>query len=259
MFTWGVAAAFAASCDGKSPELCTGNEDEDQDGLIDCGDSDCWVAGGICQEDCRTVFDEDGDGFEGCGDSDCWTSEGLCPEDCDSGEDEDADGDVDCDDADCWVSTSRCDEVCDSAADEDADGLVSCEDPDCWTAEDACPEICGGGDDEDLDGDVDCADEDCFAELFCTPLYGADIRPIFMQHCFGASGACHSNTNRLGGLSVENYDDMLLPSNYCSGATKAVCTLFRILEPTMPEDCLGCVAADQVALVQRWVDGGTPP
>ena len=255
---WGVLAALAVSCDGKSPELCSGNEDEDRDGQIDCADSDCWVPGGSCVEDCATVFDEDGDGADGCDDSDCWGT-GLCPEDCDSGEDEDGDGAVDCDDSDCWVAEERCPEVCDSDGDEDADGLVSCADPDCWLHENACPEICGGGDDEDLDGAVDCDDPDCFEELFCVPTYDPDIRPIFMTHCFGPNGACHSDSVRLGGMSVETYADMLLPSTYCPGETKGACSLFRILEPTMPENCLGCVPDAQVSLIERWVDGGMSP
>ncbi len=259
LFLWGLAVSLAGSCDGKSPELCTGNEDEDLDGRIDCEDPDCWVAGGICREDCSTVFDEDGDGADGCDDSDCWTQQALCAEDCDSGEDEDADGAIDCADADCWVAEERCPEVCDSQADEDADGAVSCADSDCWLFEDACPEICGGGDDEDLDGTVDCADTDCFDEVFCAPLYGADIRPVFLEHCLGALSACHGDTSRLGGLSVESYGDMQLPSNYCAGESKGVCCLLRILEPSMPENCLGCLPADQVALIARWVDAGTPP
>jgi hypothetical protein len=259
VFLWGLFVAFAVGCEGKSPELCSGGEDEDRDGQIDCADSDCWVPGGPCAENCSTVFDEDGDGADGCEDSDCWLVENDCPEDCDGGEDEDADGAVDCEDSDCWVAEERCPEICDSGADEDADGAVDCEDSECWLAENDCPEICGGGDDEDVDGLVDCDDEDCFAEVFCVPLYDPDVRPIFMTHCLGPASDCHSEATRLGGLSVESYDDFLLPANYCPGLTKGECSLFRILEPTMPQNCLGCLSDAEESLVQRWVDGGLPP
>lgn len=259
MISWGVALVWAVSCDGKSPELCQSGEDEDGDGQSDCADSDCWVAGGLCREVCTSVFDEDGDGFDGCDDPDCWAEGNDCPEDCDTEDDEDADGAVGCADSDCWVASERCPEICDSAFDEDADGAVSCADSDCWTEEAGCPEICGGGADEDVDGLTDCDDEDCHAEIFCIPTFAADTQPIFLEHCYGAGGACHSDANRLGGLSFESYDDILLPSNYCAGENKGTCTILRILEPSMPEDCLGCVPADQVALIQRWVDGGLSP
>ncbi len=256
---WGLALSLALSCDATSAELCQSGEDEDGDGRVDCADSDCWVLGGPCAEVCTSVFDEDGDGYDGCDDPDCWTADGACQEVCDSGEDEDGDGAVDCDDSDCWVASARCVEICDSPFDEDGDGDVSCADSDCWTVENGCPELCGGGEDEDLDGLVDCADSDCFDEELCVPTFARDTQPILLAHCSGAGGACHTDDNRLGGLSFERFDDILLPSSYCAGETKGACSIFRILEPSMPENCLGCVPAADVAILERWLEGGLRP
>lgn len=56
---------------------CSDGIDNDQDGLLDCEDADCWGATG-CTEDCTTPDDEDQDGWAGCGDADCWGT-GECP------------------------------------------------------------------------------------------------------------------------------------------------------------------------------------
>ena len=79
-----------------------------------------------------------------------------------------------------------------------------------------------------------------------------------IQHCVGGGGACHSTENALGGLSVESYEDLPKPSLYCPGETKGWCSLFRILEPTMPQDCLGCVPLADIEILERWVAAGIP-
>jgi hypothetical protein len=256
---WIGLAAIAVGCEGKSAELCDGGEDEDRDGQADCADSDCWVAGGRCPEDCATIFDEDGDGFDACEDSDCWLPGGACDEDCGTDGDEDADGLVRCDDPDCWVEGGECEQLCDGSGDQDGDGLVACDDADCWVAGGGCSEACEGGFDEDADLAIDCDDDDCLRATACIPSFAGDTQPIFVTHCSGENGECHTDAMPAGGLSFDSYDDMTLPSLYCAGMTKAECSLFRILEPSMPQDCLGCVPAADVAVIERWVEAGYPP
>ena len=255
-----MAVVVIASCDsGPSTEVCSGGEDEDQDTLIDCDDDDCWVASGSCSEACDTVFDEDGDGMDGCEDPDCWIEGGICPEECDEEGDEDGDGAAECADSDCWVAPSRCDEVCDAGGnDEDGDGAVDCDDDDCWRPDSGCSELCEGGNDEDGDGTVDCDDSDCDTAMVCIPTFLRDTQPILLEHCAGYMGMCHTDLMPLGGLSFDSYDDMTLPSLYCNGMNKAQCSLFRILEPTMPMDCLGCVPQPDIDVIQEWVDAGDP-
>jgi hypothetical protein len=257
---WLCGALVGVSCDGKSPELCDGGEDEDQDGQADCADSDCWVPGGPCPEDCATIFDEDGDGMDACEDPDCWIA-GVCEEECRSDGDEDADGLEACDDEDCWTADNGCEQLCSGDGDQDGDGLVVCEDPDCWIAGAGCPEVCDTGYDEDGDLLTDCDDDDCDGAVACIPTFGGDTQPIFLEHCSGKNNECHAGKMPAGGLSFESYADMPLSSIYCDDAmlTKAECSLFRILEPSMPQDCLGCVPQAAIDVIARWVDAGFPP
>jgi hypothetical protein len=266
---WAAGAGLAlagpvAGCDGKEPEICTSTEDEDQDGRIGCNDDDCWVQGGVCPEVCDTIFDEDGDGVDGCDDSDCWLAGGPCPEECESDFDEDGDGNVACEDDDCWFEGGPCPEVCPVLGqadpdDEDGDGTTGCDDPDCWLPDGGCAERCDTEFDEDADGAVGCMDDDCLMDPFCVPSFQEDVQPVFLEHCWGQDGACHSDLSNLGGLSFDGYDDMPLPSNYCgSRVTKGACALFRILEPSMPQNCLGCVPQEDIDVIQAWVEGGIP-
>jgi hypothetical protein len=260
----GSVSLYAGCGPGKSLEVCTSNEDEDQDGRASCDDDDCWVQGGVCAEVCDTIFDEDGDGAEGCDDSDCWVAGNGCEEICDSDFDEDGDGAVACADDDCWIDDGVCVELCPAPdtmddADEDGDGVTGCDDPDCWLPDGGCPERCDTEFDEDADGTTSCSDSDCIADPICIPTFGDDVQPILLEHCSGDAGACHSDLMALGGLSFDSYTDMALASNYCGpSVTKAACSLLRILEPSMPQDCLGCVPQVDVDVIQAWVDGGIP-
>lgn len=61
-----------ASC-APVEEFCQDGIDDDEDGLVDCSDSDC-AADPVCQsvvEDCQNGIDDDGDGLPDCSDSDC--------------------------------------------------------------------------------------------------------------------------------------------------------------------------------------------
>jgi hypothetical protein len=249
-----LALCVGPGC-GTTTEDCATNEDEDGDGDAGCADHECWVPGGSCPEVCTSQFDEDADGFFGCFDSDCWVNGGVCQENCESDSDEDADGLVSCLDSDCWVLGSGCAETCDGGNDEDGDGDVDCADSDCWLGG-VCEEACEGGDDEDGDGDVDCDDADCVSALSCAPTFSGDTQSIFMEHC---AANCHTAGFNLGQLSFDSYDDMSLNSYYCPGETKAACSLFRILEPSMPQNCLNCLPQTQIDVLQAWVDAGIPP
>lgn len=70
-----------------SAEVCDNREDDDDDGSVDCADSDCLgIAGCVIvaegegegelprrEDDCEDGSDDDGDTFVDCGDSDCAT------------------------------------------------------------------------------------------------------------------------------------------------------------------------------------------
>ena len=250
-----ITCAFGACGPGEPPpEVCSSPLDEDGDGVSGCSDPDCWIAGGSCVEACATQFDEDGDGQAACADSDCWVDGGECAEVCDSDEDEDGDGAAGCDDSDCWGATGNCPEVCETDNDEDGDGNGGCEDSECWVEGGACAEKCTGGNDEDVDGTVDCEDPDCRLDKACAPTFTGEIQALFLQHC----GKCHSGDEPAATLNFELYANMKEPSNYCTGQTRGECALFRILEPSMPQDCPGCVPKADVDQIAYWIEAGMP-
>jgi hypothetical protein len=155
-------------------EACDDAIDNDEDGDVDCDDSEC-VRTPQCftpSEDCSNGADDDGDGSADCSDTDCAPFP-VCRilEVCDDAIDNDGDGDVDCDDADCDgdAACSAAVELCANRVDDDGDADIDCEDSDCATAL-VCAgsvEACGNGEDDDRDGDVDCADADCLENRAC--------------------------------------------------------------------------------------------
>ncbi|MCA9563418.1 MAG: hypothetical protein KC561_08010, partial [Myxococcales bacterium] len=127
-------------------EVCTGGQDEDLDGFVDCEDPDChWESGcSRFREQCSNGLDDDGDWRVDCADPDCLGFAG------------------------CGEAAT---EICDNEGDDDGDHLVDCDDVDCFY-ESPCYVSTAGEDcsnDEDDDGDeaVDCDDDDCLAECFC--------------------------------------------------------------------------------------------
>jgi hypothetical protein len=94
----------------RSEEVCDNGADDDGDGSVDCGDSDC-SSSAACptpppQEDCYNATDDDSDGAADCSDSDCASLPSCAPpsEDCTNGIDDDGDGYTDCSDSDCQSS-----------------------------------------------------------------------------------------------------------------------------------------------------------
>ena len=158
--------ACNCQCDCGAPPasetFCTGNQDEDCDGLIDCADPDCYLP------------DADNDGFAGtvcgrdCDDSDPFVNPNA-PELCNDGIDNDCDFTVDCADyADCVGDPACCNgnsncetfEICTCAAD-------------CGTPPSSESGLCSDGLDNDCDGVADCDDfECCLSQPSCQVPFG---------------------------------------------------------------------------------------
>lgn len=101
----GCSSTCTSEANPEPETECADLADNDQDGFVDCADSDCLTDDGVCVsvEDCSTPGDEDGDGRADCDDSDCAS---VCSgEVCDDGVDNDGDEQVDCADSDCECST----------------------------------------------------------------------------------------------------------------------------------------------------------
>ena len=143
-------------------EDCADGVDNDQDGLVDCMDTEC-IGGADCFEDCADDVDNDGDGLTDCADyEDCYD---ICLEDCTDGVDNDRDGLVDCEDVNCRYDIA-CREDCGDGTDNTGNGLIDCADPDCYN-QPGCIEDCVDGVDNDGDGLLDCADLDCKEAAEC--------------------------------------------------------------------------------------------
>jgi hypothetical protein len=155
--------------------LCSDNQDNDNDGKIDCLDPNCFGAQGSCniKEDtvataCTDGADNDGDNTIDCRDSDCFGDLGCQTEAgyCGDGLNNDGSGGTDCGDPDCFGDTTSCRTepaaLCNDGFDNDSDGLRDCADTaDCFTSG-LCGEFnCTNGTDDDADGKVDCVDSDC--------------------------------------------------------------------------------------------------
>lgn len=157
-------------------ENCADNADNDDDGDVDCDDSDCEGAR-VCNpvaEDCDDGADNDGDGDSDCDDSDCKDAENCKPvavEVCNDKSDNDGDGKTDCDDTDCAAAANCVPETnCNDKVDNDEDGDVDCDDTDCAAAEACKPvavEDCDDGKDNDNDGKIDCSDLQCANDAAC--------------------------------------------------------------------------------------------
>lgn len=154
------------SCGGT--EICDDVIDNDADGSIDCGDTDC-APDGRCRPEtsCDDAIDNDSDGGIDCGDADCASNPA-----CDAGCADPCDPAGGCyDNCACNPSDPICAgaiEVCGNVIDDDTDGLADCADSDC-AADPACESEgdCDDAVDNDADGDIDCGDGDCFDDPSC--------------------------------------------------------------------------------------------
>ncbi len=172
------------AADGADTEICTDGIDNDDDGKVDCDDTDC-NADPACtvvgETSCTDGIDNDADGKVDCDDSECAADPACAPASeasCNDGIDNDNDGKIDCDDSDCSASPfcgPATEMSCVDGIDNDADGKIDCEDSDCAT-DPACvtpttETSCTDGIDNDADGQIDCADTDCNAAPVCTPVW----------------------------------------------------------------------------------------
>jgi parallel beta-helix repeat protein len=141
---------YIDSCQNISGEnVCFDNIDNDDDGLVDCADSDCATESycEVSETTCDDDFDNDGDGLIDCADDNCAT-ETYCEEsesNCYDNFDNDGDGLIDCADTTCMSPNEQGMNVC-------------------WESE------CNDGFDNDLDGLIDCYDIDCSGKIFDTEL-----------------------------------------------------------------------------------------
>jgi len=186
-----LAAAVAVLGTGcpKPPEECSNGSDDDEDGAIDCADSDCTTdpscTGGV--EDCSNSIDDDGDSYVDCADSSCVADPacaGMVETDCANGIDDDGDGDTDCADSSCLTDPACAGMVetnCGNGMDDDGDGDTDCADTDCST-DPACTAgpVCGNGTTEPPetcdDGNTTSGDgcsSTCMNEAMCIPDGGA--------------------------------------------------------------------------------------
>ena len=121
---------------------------------------------GGCLEDCDDGIDNDNDGFIDCADSDCF-GDPLCVNVetiCDDNIDNDGDGPVDCLDSDCFGNPACVVEDCCNGVDDDGDGRTDvfdseCPDGDGDLTSDSC-DICPGFDDN-IDSDGDSTPDGC--------------------------------------------------------------------------------------------------
>jgi len=180
-----IAMILHGLCEGPDPDCasaeidCGNGVDDDMDGLVDCGDSDCAFTP-ACMATCGDGIVnpgeecDDGNAVNGDGCSNICLLENITPtEVCSNLIDDDQDGLVDCDDPDC-VNAAACGatcgngvveagEECDDGNGTPGDGCAA----DC-TLETVTPETnCTDRVDNDGDGLVDCADPDCANVAFC--------------------------------------------------------------------------------------------
>ena len=94
------------------------------------------------------------------------------------------------------------------------------------------------------------------------------MKPIYETRC----GGCHTGGgNCSGGGCWDDYDDLMLDSYYCLGATKGECTLTRVHDGSMPQDqgcsgdpaldvdMVGCLTEDEQDYLGWWIEGGMQP
>ena len=196
----GVSFLYPGStgCISSEAGFCSDEDDNDCDGPIDCGDTDCRDCGNNVAEDCELCDGSDlvgatceslgyqsgtlgcnttCDGFVTSGCTPCAASETSCTDgidnDCGGGtdcSDSDCDGDLACQ-ASCFLGQPG--DTCSSNGDccsnkcKGKGGQKTCKGDFACTPTAGSETSCSGGVDEDCDGLVDCADSDCSFDAAC--------------------------------------------------------------------------------------------
>lgn len=195
---------------------CDDGIDNDNDGDIDCEDTDC-TGTALCGDENTTAF-------------------------CSDNFDNDADGDIDCDDTDCFGVVGACDteSACDDGVDNDADGNTDCADSDCTGiapcgAEDT-EAACADSFDNDGDGLIDCADSDCGLIPSCQPRMG-----IYEQFISGGNDLEGKNItftpDLMGGYTFAVSDlgmDWFIDPGTTTGATSVAMSDSGVWTKTLP-------------------------
>ncbi len=214
-------------CLGNPAEDCSNGMDDDQDGDIDCADSDC-AAQPACNlnENCSNGIDDNFNGLTDCADSQCFAQPFCCDDDSDGFED-DLCGGTDCDDAVFDGSDMDSDgypDACDNCAsvfnnnqaDDDGDGWGNlCDicpgasdavDGDSDGTPDGCDNCPGFPDTEDADSDT--------VPDGCDRCPGGDDRvdsdgdttPDFCDLCNGGDDRVDANGNGVPDLCDQSND-----------------------------------------------------
>jgi hypothetical protein len=173
-------------------EICDDSADNDNDGKIDCMDTDCAAAAN-CQDvdKCEGVTCDmaptptcDGTSlvtYAAAGT--CDAADGMCDY-AEASRVNCADTGEACMAGACVAPTA---EICDDNMDNDGDSKTDCDDEDCADAANCQPvaEICDDNMDNDGDSKVDCDDEDCAADAACQPATPGCL--IISQYMEGSS------------------------------------------------------------------------
>lgn len=158
-------------------EVCDDLIDNDNDGNVDCDDSECAVLPYCHSEICDNGIDDNQDGFIDCSDPECSEIASCIKTEtvCNDGIDNDEDGAIDCDDPNCAddvICRFQGESDCEDGQDNDQDGLTDCDDPSCQVLP-VCQdppdgeENCVDNIDNDFDDLVDCDDPDCASHAAC--------------------------------------------------------------------------------------------
>ncbi|MBR57259.1 MAG: hypothetical protein CMH54_04290 [Myxococcales bacterium] len=84
--------------------------------------------------------------------------------------------------------------------------------------------------------------------------YALHVQPILETYCAG----CHSDANMGGHNITSNYDDSFLDSTSCPGESMGACSVTLSIDGSMPPGNPK-VTAEEIAIMQAWVDGGMQP
>ena len=87
--------------------------------------------------------------------------------------------------------------------------------------------------------------------------YARDVEPIFKANCV----ACHRHDERMGGLSLETYDEMMKGGAHGhavmagdAAASRLVQMVDGKIEPRMPLG--GKLKPEEIATIKAWVEAG---
>jgi alpha-tubulin suppressor-like RCC1 family protein len=184
-------------------ENCSDNNDDDNDGMIDCADPDCQDDP-VCGINCGQVLDCMDDcgsnagcrsqcpvdrcanavdafnNFNGCLTGSCQTPcADLSSPQCIGCLENSCPGQF----LGCLANTCGPEIHCQDEQDHDNDGLTDCEDQDCHNNR-VCPEsLCGDGADNDNDGVTDCDDPDCNYDPACYGCNNSICQPGDETNC----------------------------------------------------------------------------